>query len=140
MWVLGGLIFSASLFTMNLGQWYLNVHGLPISHLRKASCVLGGFLFLRLIWDMLMISSGHILYDGNDISLIKFMSKIDGFFLLIALFFGTLFPLISLYFVKGTLDVKNTQSATGILYVILTSILIGDLTYKYYLIKFGIAL
>ena len=54
--------------------------------------------------------------------------------------FGTIFPLVALYFVDGTLKVKSTQSATGILYVILIAILIGDLTYKYYLIQYGIVL
>ena len=56
------------------------------------------------------------------------------------IFFGALFPLFSLYFVLGTLKLKNTQAATGILYVTLCSVLLGDLTYKYYLIKFGIPL
>ena len=139
-WVLGGFIFCSSLFAMNLGHWYLNVHGLPMAHLKRASYILGIFLLARLIADAGLIVTSHVFSDGEFVSLINFIKKLDGFFLLIALFFGTLFPLIALYFVKGTLDVKNTQSATGILYVILASILIGDMTYKYYLIKFGIAL
>ena len=34
--ILGGFVFCLSLYTMNLGHWYLNVHGLPISHIRRA--------------------------------------------------------------------------------------------------------
>ena len=125
---------------MNLGHWYLNVHGLPIAHLNRAVSVLGGCLFIRALADVYFIFAQKLLYDGELISIFQFMLQFDGFFLWIALFFGTLFPLISLYFAKGALDVKNTQATTGILYAILCSVLIGDLTYKYYLIKFGVAL
>ena len=74
------------------------------------------------------------------ISIVQFMTRMDGFLLIIALFFGVILPIITLHFVKEVLKLKNTQSATGILYVILCSILFGDITYKYYLIKFGITL
>ena len=74
------------------------------------------------------------------IPLYVFMNRMDGFFLWVAIFFGTLLPLICNYFVIGTLKVKSTQSATGILYAILVAVFMGDLTYKYYLFKYGIAL
>ena len=139
-WVIGGCIFSAALFAMNLGHWYLNVHGLPLAHLKRAVDVLGFSLAARLLWDVWVLATGKVFYGGEWISLLKFFAKLDGFFLLIALLFGLLFPLASLYFVHGTLKLKNTQSTTGILYVILCAVLIGDLTYKYYMIKFGIFL
>lgn len=139
-WLLGGVIFCAALFAMNLGHWYLNVHGLPIAHLKRAVNVLGFFLILRLVWDVCFWTTGKVFYGGDWISLMRFLTKPDGFFLLIALSFGLFFPLFSLYFVHGTLRLKNTQSSTGILYVILCAVLIGDLTYKYYVIKFGIFL
>jgi hypothetical protein len=95
---------------------------------------------LRFLWDAVQLATAKVMRDGDWIPLWQFLFQLDGFFLLIALFFGTLFPLITLYFVKGTLEVKSTQSATGILYVILSAVLIGDITYKYYLIKFGLIL
>lgn len=139
-WILGGCISCAALFAMNLGHWYLNVHGLPLAHLKRAVNVFGVSLALRLLWDAWFLATGKVFYGGEWISLVRFMAGLDGFLLLIALMFGLLFPLASLYFVHGTLKLKNTQSATGILYVILCAVLIGDLTYKYYFIKFGICL
>lgn len=139
-WILGGCIFSAALFAMNLGHWYLNVHGLPIAHLKRAVNVLGFSLAARLVWDAWFLATGKIFYGGEWIPIVKFIAKLDGFFLLIALVFGLLFPLGSLYFVHGTLKLKNTQSTTGILYVILCAVLIGDMTYKYYMIRFGVYL
>ena len=138
--ILAGCILCASAFTMNLGHWYLNVHGLDINHLLRATYVYWGFVVIRFLWDVYQVLTAKILYQGDWVSLPQFMLHIDGFLLLIAFFFGTLFPLVTLYFVKGTLQVKSTQSATGILYVILSAVLIGDITYKYYLIKYGLIL
>src|SRR3989338_3253895 len=139
-WILGGCIFCAALFAMNLGHWYLNVHGLPIAHLKRAVNVLGFSLAARLVWDIWFLAAGKIFYCRELIPLARFITKLDGFFLLIALAFGLLFPLVSLYFFHETLKLKNTQSTTGILHVILCAVLSGDLTYKYYFIKFGIYL
>ena len=47
-WLLGGFILCSALFAMNLGHWYLNVHGLPIAHFKKAVNVFGAVLALRL--------------------------------------------------------------------------------------------
>jgi len=79
-----------------------------------------------------------MLYQGEVITEIKFIQNSDGFLLLLGLFFGTLFPFMSLFFAQEILRLRNTQATTGVLYVILCSILLGDIVYKYYAIKFGI--
>lgn len=138
--VLAGLIVSAAFYAMNLGHWYLNVHGLPLVHLKRATIVLGVLLGVRLLWNAAVAMNATVLYRGESIGLAGFVTRLDGFFLLIAFFFGTLFPLISIYFVWGTLKAKSTQSATGILYVLLSAILIGDIAYKYYLLNYKLPL
>jgi len=138
--ILSGLIFSAALYAMNLGHWYLNVHGLPLSHLMRANTVFWVLVGLRLVYDLLAMLTNKILYQGDMIALYQFMGRTDGFLLFIPIFFGVLFPFFSLYFVRETIKLKNTQSATGILYVILCAIVLADMAYKYYLIKFSIVL
>ncbi len=138
--VLGGIIFCSAIYAMNLGHWYLNIHGLPLGHLMRAVNVFWFFLGLRLLWDIFAILTTQVVSGGQGLLLWQFMQHLDGFFLWIAVFFGTLMPIGTLYFVRGTLLVKSTQSATGILYVILIAVLIGDITYKYYLIRYGVAL
>lgn len=139
-WALGGIIFCVAFYAMNLGHFYLNVHGLPIQHLMNTALCLCAALILRTVWDLYLIIKGKTLYMGDEIPVYKFMLTMDGFLLWAAVFFGALFPLISVFFVFETLKLKNTQSSTGILYVMLSGILLGDIAYKYYLIKFGIPL
>ncbi len=137
--VLAGLVLSAAFYAMNLGHWYLNVHGLSMGHLKRAAIALGAALGLRLLWDVVLFFTSHVMFRGEMITVPLFMMRMDGFFLWIAFFFGTLFPFIGMYFVWGTLKVKSTQSATGILYVLLSAILIGDIAYKYYFLYYGLA-
>lgn len=138
--LLAGFILAAAFYAMNLGHFYLNVHGLKLYHLINSVRVFGILLLLRLLWDICTILSSQVIYIGESIPLIHFMSTVEGLFLFVAFFFGVLFPLGSLYFAFGTLKLKNTQATTGILYVILSGILLGDLAYKYYLLKWGIPL
>jgi hypothetical protein len=138
--MLAGLIFSSVLFAMNLGHWYLNVHGLPIIHLKRASYIFWIFLALRLTWDSCQILTASVYTNGESVALYKFIVQMDGIFLLIALFFGTLFPFFSMFFVREILKLKNTQATTGVLYVILCAVLLGDIAYKYYFLKYGLFL
>lgn len=138
--LIGAFIFVSAMFAMNLGHWYLNVHGLPIKHLRNATLALAVFLFIRLLFDGYMLLTFNTVWQGEEIPLFKFITTIDGFLLMVPILFGILFPLIGLIFAKGTLDLKNTQATTGILYVLLCAILLGDIAFKYFLIKFNIPL
>ncbi len=140
MGILAGAVLCSCIYAMNLGHWYLNVKGLNPKHLKRSVNVFAVLLLIRLVVDIYFLFSGTVLFDGENISLFKFLGTLDGFLLSIGIFFGTLFPFLSIYFVKETIRLKNTNSATGILYVVLCSVFIGDLAYKYYLIKFGIFL
>ncbi len=137
---LGCTVLCLSLFTMILGHWYLNVPGLPIKYLMRASNIFWGVVTARALVDIILLVTQKMLYHGDYIWLYQFVGRAEGFLLFVPLFFATLLPIVLLYFVKGTLDVKSTQSATGILYVIVIGVLMGDLAYKYYLFKYGIAL
>ncbi|MCA9393089.1 MAG: hypothetical protein KC900_02695 [Candidatus Omnitrophica bacterium] len=137
---LSGLIFSASLYAMNLGHWYLNVHGLPIKHLRHAANAFWILITARLLWNLVHAVTGQILYQGQNIRLYEFMGRLDGFLLMVPIFFGVLLPFGAMFMVHEIIKLKNTQAATGILYVILCGVLVGDIAYKYFLIKFGITL
>ena len=46
-------------------------------------------------------------------------------------------PITLNFFIWRTLNLQATQSATGLLYVSIVSILFGDLLFKYYLLQYG---
>ncbi len=138
--LLAGCIFSSAFFTINLGHWYLNVKGLPILHLKRAVYVFCFFLSVRIIWDGFLITTGKIMYRGEMIPFLKFTTGLNGGFIYVALFFGSLFPFIGLFFVRRQIAIKNPQETTRIFYAILCSMLLGDIAYKYYWIKFRIFL
>ena len=137
---LGSLVLCAAIFAGVLGHWYLNVIDLPISLLDKATKLLWGLLGIRLLWSGFAASTLQIDHRGKLISMFQFLQTIDGLLLGVGLFFGVIFPLILTYMVYETIKVQSTQSATGILYVLVTSILMGELAYKYYLLEYGLVL
>ena len=137
---MGSLVLCAAIFAGVLGHWYLNVIDLPISLLDKATKLLWGLLGIRLLWSGFAASTLQIDHRGKLISMFQFLQTIDGLLLGVGLFFGVIFPLILTYMVYETIKVQSTQSATGILYVLVTSILMGELAYKYYLLEYGLVL
>ena len=138
--MIGGMTLSSAIYAMNLGHAYLNVHGLPVRYLLRTVYVSWCFFALRLIWDSYGIFAQQLTHVGDVISVLQFSVRLDGFLLWVPIFFGTILPVILMYFVKETLKVKSTQSATGILYCIVIAVLMGDLAYRYYQLKFGIML
>ena len=135
---LGSAITAGVFFAMILGHWYLNVVALPINLLKKATMVLWSLLGIRTIWDMIYMKIDSVVDQyGIYHSIWAFMLKFDGFLLAVAFFMGNLVPIILNYFIWRTLKLQATQSATGLLYVSVVSILFGDLLFKYYLIQFG---
>ena len=137
---LGSAVLCASIFAGVLGHWYLNATNLPINLLAHATRILWGLLGARLLWNSYAAFTLQIGHRGDQVSIFRFLQKIEGLLLGVGLFFGVIFPLILTYMVYETVKVKSTQSATGILYVVVTSVLMGELAYKYYLLEYGLVL
>ena len=138
---IGSLITAGVFFSMILGHWYLNVIALPISLLRNSIIILSIALVLRTIWDIFYLSSNEFI-DAYGIAknTWSFLFDFDGLLLLVALFMGNIFPIVINYFVWKTLQLQATQSATGLIYVSIISVLFGDIIFKYYLLQYGIPL
>jgi len=136
--LIGSMITASVFFAMILGHWYLNVIALPIRLLRKATLTLWILLGIRTIWDTIYMNIDLVVdHYGIQHSLWSFMLQFEGFLLAVAFFMGNLVPIILNYFIWQTLKLQATQSATGLLYVSVVSILFGELLFKYYLLQFG---
>ena len=98
-------------------------------------------LIVRTLFDISYLAlAQHVDSYGIEKNLWQFLFEFDGLLLLVAYFMGNMFPVIINYFVWKTLKLQATQSATGLLYVSIVSVLFGEIIYKYYLLQYGFAL
>lgn len=138
--VVAGLVLCGAVFSMVLGHWYLNVAELPIGLFRRSVRWLVLFLLLRSLWDAFAMAGGQVQLEGQVIGLVEFIQSFNGFFLFFALLFGTVLPLGVCILALKTIAIRSTQSATGLLYIVVISVIMGDLFYKYYALQYGLLL
>ena len=134
-------ILAGVMFAMILGHWFLNVVQLPIRLLMNTTNALATLLGVRFIWNIFQFSNLTVAAAyGQSLSLVQYVQTLDGFFLGVAFFFGLIVPLTLHYFIWRTLKLHATQSATGLLYISVLAVLVGDLCYKYIIFQTGLLL
>ena len=136
----GAAALGMALYTMILGHWYLNVERLPIAHLSAAVWAYAVILALRVVWNVVAVSALAVDYQGLPLPVWRFIATLDGFLLAVGIFFGTLLPLALVVMVQRTLAAKSTQSATGLLYVVVVAAIIGDFSYRFYQLRYEVFL
>ena len=129
----GGLFFGAVLLTMNLGHWYLVSRSLPFQLLAR-----GATLFAALAAARAGLLAAAIAVNPQPEGLEALLSlDRDALFFLFRVVWGLLGPLALSYFVWRTAEMKSNQAATGLLYVALVFVLIGELLSSYLTIATG---
>jgi protein NrfD len=129
----GGLFFGAVLLTMNLGHWYLVSRSLPFQLLAR-----GATLFAALAAARAVLLGTAIAVNPRPEGLEALLSlDRDALFFLFRVVWGVLGPLALSYFVWRTAEMKSNQAATGLLYVALVFVLIGELLSSYLTIATG---
>jgi protein NrfD len=125
---------------MILGHWYLVVLDLPISALRRLTVLLIVALVLRsLVVGLALAGPVHAGYEDARLVAAGLWSP-DGVFVWMRLLFGIAGPLSLVWFIWKTVEIRSTQSATGILYVQLFLVLSGELLAKYLRVAAGLSL
>ena len=138
--MLGSLALAGMIYTGVLGHWYLNVAGLPMKYLMRGTLFYSVLLVARALFDLYVLATQNVLYRGDFLSLLEFTKTFDGSIIWLAMFFGWFFSLLLSVMVIHIIRLKNTQAATGVLYVVLASLLMGDFFYKYLLMSYHIIL
>jgi hypothetical protein len=134
------LLLGAAASAMILGHWYLVVLDLPISALRRLTLLLVAGLVLRtLVVALALAGPVHAGYEGARMVAAGLWSA-DGVFVWMRLLFGIVGPFSLIWFIWKTVEIRSTQSATGILYVQLFLVLSGELLAKYLRVAAGLAL
>jgi hypothetical protein len=130
---MGGLFFGAVLLTMNLGHWYLVSRSLPFQLLAR-----GATLFAALAGARAVLLGAAIAVNPRPEGLEALLSlDRDALFFLFRVVWGLVGPLALSYFVWRTAEMKSNQAATGLLYVALVFVLIGELLSSYLTIATG---
>ncbi len=116
-----GLLLGISMAAMLLGHWYLNAPGMKLEPLRLLVLLIAGSTLLRVLacgtalaWQIAAIEG----FPRTDVAL----------FLGLRWLAGLIAPLVLAWMTWQTLKIPNTQSATGILYVVVIVTFIGELT------------
>ena len=131
--VLGGLFFGSVLLTMNLGHWYLVSRSLPFRLLAR-----GAALFAVLAAARAVLLAAAVLAGGSREGLSSLLSlERDALFFLFRVLWGIVGPLALSYFIWKTADMRSNQAATGLLYVALVFVLIGELLSSYLTVATG---
>jgi len=134
------LLLGAAAAAMILGHYYLVVLDLPISALRRLTVLLVVALFCRVLTvGLAFVGPVHAGYEEARLVATGLWSA-DGVFVWMRLLFGLAGPLSLLWFVWKTVEIRSTQSATGILYVQLFLVLAGELLAKYLRVAAGLPL
>lgn len=134
------LLLGAAASAMVLGHWYLVVVDLPILALRRLTVLLAVALGLRAaVVGLGLLGPVHAGLDDARLVASGLWSP-DGVFVWMRLLFGLLGPISLLWFVWKTVEIRATQSATGILYVQLFLVMAGELLAKYLRVAAGLPL
>lgn len=134
------LLMGAAAGAMILGHYYLVVLDLPIQALRRLTILLIVAIGLRtLVVAVVLAGPAHPgLAEARTVA--AGLWSIDGVFVWMRLLFGIAGPLSLVWFIWKTVEIRSTQSATGILYVQLFLVMAGELLAKYLRVAVGIPL
>ena len=137
-----GLTLGGALSAMVLGHYYLNIPGMSVSHLERLCLALLGAVVARaaVVATSLAVSWPKLrpmvdLLAGREPAMDP--SGTDPFlfvFVIIQILFGILGAAATAVGAWRTAAIGSTQSATGILYVALLMVIMGELASRYLLV------
>jgi hypothetical protein len=116
--LLSGLVSGLAVHAMLLGHWYLNAPGMRVDALRRVIDFALAAWGLQLAWSGVSLVVGGWPGGGATATALFSLRWLAG---LVGL------PIL-LVMARKTLDIPNTQSATGILYVACLAAILGELT------------
>lgn len=130
---LGGLFLGAVLLTMNLGHWYLVSRSLPFQLLARGATLFAGLAAARAVFLGAALAVNP---RPDGLEALLSLDR-DALFFLFRVLWGLVGPLALSYFIWQTAQMRSNQAATGLLYVALVFVLIGELLASYLTVATG---
>ncbi|MFN2387703.1 MAG: hypothetical protein ABR576_15710 [Thermoanaerobaculia bacterium] len=131
--IAGALFFGAVLLTMNLGHWYLVSRSLPFRLLIRGAALFGALALLR----ALLLGLAFAVNPRPEGLAVLLSPERDALFFLFRVLWGIAGPLALSYFIWRSAEMKSNQAATGLLYVALVFVLIGEMLSSYLTVATG---
>jgi hypothetical protein len=132
--LLGGTCTS-----MVLGHWYLVLPSLEVSHLQRLVGYHLVTLSCRIVVVAIVLVVAREVPLATGQSLVRYVSSLGGIFFWQRVLFGLAAPAVLGYLTWETAKIRSTQSATGILYVDLFTVVVGEMLANYVLLSTGLA-
>ncbi|MEE9227135.1 MAG: hypothetical protein V3U66_05320 [Acidobacteriota bacterium] len=125
--VLGSVLLGSVLVAMNLGHWYLVIPSLPVSILKRLTLL----FVLALTARILLVGTVSVLIWRESLALPENYLLANGVFLMQRILFGFAVPIMLSVLIWKTVAMRSIQSATGLLYVTVFFILMGELVARH---------
>lgn len=134
--VSSALLLGSALVAMVLGHWYLVVPRLSFAPLRRLNLLLSAALCLRclvaIVTFWLQRDLWTEVYSTHSGATGFFLSH--GIFLVPRVLFGLVVPLVLVRMAWNCVKIRSNQSATGILYVVVAFVFIGEILATHFLV------
>ncbi len=124
--LLSGAIVGLTVHAMLLGHWYLNAPGMRVDALRRMIDVALIAWFPQLLLAIVEVGGARLLADASAAAPAVHSATASSLWALRWLA-GLIGLPVLLWMSRKTLDIPNTQSATGILYVACLAAIVGEL-------------
>jgi len=128
-------ILGTVLLAMVFGHWYLVIPKLSIDHLMKLTKVMMAAILIRIVsvvGTLAFIKAEPSLPLGRVLSVLM-LSLDQGLFFWPRLICGIVAPIVLAVMIHSTVQIRHTQAATGLLYVAVIVLLLGEFMSKFLL-------
>jgi hypothetical protein len=125
---------------MNLGHWYLVSKTLPFQLLARGTEAFGVLAAARVVFAVValgLVARANVGEAGESLAALVDPMR-DGFFFWSRVLWGLLAPVALAPFVVKTARMRSNQAATGLLYVALVFVMIGELLATYLSVRTGL--
>ncbi len=137
--VTSAMVLGFASGAMMFGHWYLIDPNLPVDYLRSLVRVLG----LALVGDLVVLGlamAALALFGGGGAAAVRDLASSDLTVLIFRLLVGPAASLVLAWMCWQTLKIPQTMAATGLLYITVMSVLVGELLGRFILFRTSVPL
>lgn len=131
----GSMLLGGSLVLMNLGHWYLVAKGLPFDLFETRAKGFVGFVLGRMLFFSVTLLLFYFPSRAGRAALSSLVAADEYLiFFLMRILWGLIGPLVLGLLALRCIQIRSNTSATGLMYVVVVCVLMGELLASYLLV------